>query len=187
MRKRKLLACLLAVGMMMSLIPSALAVETSIDDAAASVNLAQVEQALDRATGTDVAMTKDKISHDYRTQGEIDTVSYQAKLTMTKTMADYLYAREKQLMDARFVVKIDIDVDKLDFVTNTDRSADFTFKSTFLKAVDDGSQKYSVTKVEVKTEDGYTWFVSTIHVPNVNSLSKADLKYAAELVLYTNQ
>ena len=187
MRKRKLLACLLAVGMMMSLIPSALAAETSIDDAAASVNLAQVEQALDRATGTDVAMTKDKISHDYRTQGEIDTVSYQAKLTMTKTMADYLYAREKQLMDARFVVKIDIDVDKLDFVTNTDGSADFTFKSTFLKAVDDGSQKYSVTKVEVKTEGGYTWFVSTIHVPNVNSLSKADLKYAAELVLYTDQ
>ncbi len=183
MRKRKLLACLLAVGMMMSLIPSALAAETTIDQAAASVDLAQVEQALDRATGTDVAMTKDKISHDYRTQGEIDMVSYQAKLTMTKTMADYLYAREKQLMDARFVVKIDIDVDKLDFVADANGAADFTFKSTFLKAVDDGSQKYSVTKVEVKTEGGYTWFVSTIHVPNVNGLSKADLKYAAELVL----
>ena len=186
MRKRKLLACLLAVGMLMSLIPSALAVEgeTSIEDAAASVNLAQVEQALDRATGTDVAMTTSKISHDYRTQGEINTVSYQAKLTMTNTMAEYLYAREKQLMDARFVIKIDIDVDKLDFVADANGGADFTFKSTFLKAVNDSDGKYSVTGVKVVEEnDGYTWFVSTIHVPNVNGLDKADLKCAAELVL----
>ena len=189
MRKRKLLACLLAVGMLMSLIPSALAAETepSIDDAAASVNLAQVEQALDRATGTDVAMTTSKISHDYRTQGEIDTVSYQAKLTMHEVMAKYLYERQSQLLDARFVVTINIDVDKLDFVAKDDGSADFTFKSTFLKPVVDGSRHYTVALKEIsKDSDGDTWFAYTIHVKDINDLKANELKYSAELILYTD-
>ena len=182
MRKHRLLACMMAVIMAVGFIPST-ALAGNINDAASSVKLVDITQSLDRVTGTDE--TKDTIYHDFRTQGEIDTLTYTAELTMTETMATYLYGRQAQLLDARFNVDINIDVDKVDFVTKDDGSAEFTFKSTFLKPIAKPGAVYTVnTNPIITTESGYTWFEYTITVPNINNLSAKQLNFDAELIVY---
>ena len=183
MRKHRLLACMMAVIMAVGLIPST-ALAASTDDAASSVKLVDITQSLDRVTGTDE--TKDTIYHDFRTQGEINTLTYTAELTMTETMATHLYKRQAQLLDARFNVDINIDVDKVDFVT-TDGSAEFTFGSTFLKPIAKPGAVYSVSIAPndiTIDESGYTWFEYTITVPNIKKLSADQLNFDAELIVY---
>lgn len=179
MRKHRLLACMMAVIMAVGLIPST-ALAGNINDAASSVNPVDITQSLDRVTGTDE--TKDTIYHDFRTQGEINTLTYTAELTMTETMATYLHGRQAQLLDARFNVDINIDVDKVDFVTK-DRSAEFTFKSTFLKPIEKAGV-YTVSSPKITNESGYTWFEYTITVPEINNLRADQLNFDAELIVY---
>lgn len=129
---KRWLSFALALGMLLStLCVSAFAVD--INDAKASVANVKVTQTYKFG---DTQKTADSVVHDYRTDGDGDVlVDYKAELSMTEEMATYLCARQNQLYDAQFTVNLKIDLDQLEWVTNSSGHVTFTFTSSFLKPV----------------------------------------------------
>lgn len=158
---KRWLSFALALGMLLStLCVSAFAVD--INDAKASVANVAIEQTYN-------TKSNNAATHDYRTDGNDVAVTYKATLSMTDTMATYLQLRQKQLYEAQFAVKINVDLEKLEWATAGEQT--FTFRSTFLKPVVRVTNvAYDVKFVE-KDADGNFVFKITAMNPTDNSFS----------------
>lgn len=125
----KCLSFVLVMAMLMSLLCVSVSAAGSIDDAKASVATVEIAQ-------THNGKLNNNATHDYRSDGNDVSVTYAASLRMTEEMAIYLQARQRLLYDAKFTVNIKVDLDNLDWVTNSgSENVVFTFKSSFLKPV----------------------------------------------------
>lgn len=169
---KRWLSFALALGMLLStLCVSAFAV--GIDEAKASVANVAIEQTYN-------TKANNAATHDYRTDGTDVTVTYKATLSMTETMAAYLQARQKQLYEAQFAVKINVDLDKLEWATAGKQT--FTFKSMFLKPVVRVTDTaYDVEFVE-RDDVGNFVYKITAENPTGNSFT-----IPVELIAYYNR
>lgn len=116
----------LAMTMLLSLLcMSASAVD--LNEAKASLANVSITQTYNKKTAASAV-------HDYRTDGSDVFVTYAAELCMTDVMAEYLTMRQTQLCKADFNVKMNVELDWLDW-TAAGNQLTFTFQSTFLKPV----------------------------------------------------
>lgn len=126
----RFLALVMAVVLLMSAVMTAQAVNIPTDvvdakDELATVDITQVYN------GQEV----DKGVHNYATDGREVEISYEATLRMTEEMAYYLQARQSQLMNAKFNVHVQMDLELLEFTEEGD-TLTVTFSSSFLKPWD---------------------------------------------------
>ena len=124
----------LSFALAMTMLLSLLCVSASAN--APSGSLEEAKASLADVTITQTYNTKPAANavHDYRTDGSDVFVTYAAELRMTDVMAEYLTARQTQLCKADFNVKMNVELDWLDW-TAAGNQLTFTFKSTFLKPV----------------------------------------------------
>ena len=103
---------------------------------APSGSLEEAKASLADVTITQTYNTKPAANavHDYRMDGSDVFVTYAAELRMTDVMAEYLTMRQTQLCKADFNVKMNVELDWLDW-TAAGNQLTFTFQSTFLKPV----------------------------------------------------
>lgn len=189
MRKRKFLACVMAVTIALSTIP-AFAVETNPDDPSGSIDEAKNSLAKVSVTQTYNGTKKDNASHNYAKAGDDVTLTYDAKLEMTDIMASYLRPRQNQLMDAEFVIHMNVELDKLEFVK--DGNVSFTFTSTFLKVLspkEDNKTLYTVDYIgaDKETNPGFTLYEYKITVDPDNlkkDNNKTSFDVNAALITY---
>ena len=124
----------LSFALAMTMLLSLLCVSASAD--APSGSLEEAKASLADVTITQTYNTKPAANavHDYRTDGSDVFVTYAAELRMTDVMAEYLTMRQTQLCKADFNVKMNVELDWLDW-TAAGNQLTFTFQSTFLKPV----------------------------------------------------
>ena len=124
----------LSFALAMTMLLSLLCVSASAN--APSGSLEEAKASLADVTITQTYNTKPAANavHDYRTDGSDVFVTYAAELRMTDVMAEYLTARQTQLCKADFNVKMNVELDWLDW-TAAGNQLTFTFQSTFLKPV----------------------------------------------------
>lgn len=124
----------LSFALAMTMLLSLLCVSASAN--ASSGSLEEAKASLADVTITQTYNTKPAANavHDYRTDGSDVFVTYAAELRMTDVMAEYLTARQTQLCKAGFNVKMNVELDWLDW-TAAGNQLTFTFQSTFLKPV----------------------------------------------------
>ena len=124
----------LSFALAMTMLLSLLCVSASAN--APSGSLEEAKASLADVTITQTYNTKPAANavHDYRTDGSDVFVTYVEELRMTDVMAEYLTARQTQLCKADFNVKMNVELDWLDW-TAAGNQLTFTFKSTFLKPV----------------------------------------------------
>lgn len=124
----------LSFALAMTMLLSLLCVSASAN--APSGSLEEAKASLADVTITQTYNTKPAANavHDYRTDGSDVFVTYAAELRMTDVMAEYLTARQTQLCKAGFNVKMNVELDWLDW-TAAGNQLTFTFQSTFLKPV----------------------------------------------------
>lgn len=124
----------LSFALAMTMLLSLLCVSASAN--APSGSLEEAKASLADVTITQTYNTKPAANavHDYRTDGSDVFVTYAAELRMTDVMAEYLTMRQTQLCKADFNVKMNVELDWLDW-TAAGNQLTFTFQSTFLKPV----------------------------------------------------
>lgn len=124
----------LSFALAMTMLLSLLCVSASAN--APSGSLEEAKASLADVTITQTYNTKPAANavHDYRTDGSDVFVTYAAELRMTDVMAEYLTMRQTQLCKAGFNVKMNVELDWLDW-TAAGNQLTFTFQSTFLKPV----------------------------------------------------
>ena len=124
----------LSFALAMTMLLSLLCVSASAN--APSGSLEEAKASLADVTITQTYNTKPTANavHDYRTDGSDVFVTYAAELRMTDVMAEYLTMRQTQLCKADFNVKMNVELDWLDW-TAAGNQLTFTFQSTFLKPV----------------------------------------------------
>ena len=124
----------LSFALAMTMLLSLLCVSASAN--ASSGSLEEAKASLADVTITQTYNTKPAANavHDYRTDGSDVFVTYAAELRMTDVMAEYLTMRQTQLCKAGFNVKMNVELDWLDW-TAAGNQLTFTFQSTFLKPV----------------------------------------------------
>lgn len=124
----------LSFALAMTMLLSLLCVSASAN--APSGSLEEAKASLADVTITQTYNTKPAANavHDYRTDGSDVFVTYAAELRMTDVMAEYLTMRQTQLCKADFNVKMNVELDWLDW-TAAGNQLTFTFRSTFLKPV----------------------------------------------------
>lgn len=124
----------LSFALAMTMLLSLLCVSASAN--APSGSLEEAKASLADVTITQTYNTKPAANavHDYRTDGSDVFVTYAAELRMTDIMAEYLTMRQTQLCKADFNVKMNVELDWLDW-TAAGNQLTFTFQSTFLKPV----------------------------------------------------
>ena len=124
----------LSFALAMTMLLSLLCMSASAN--APSGNLEEAKASLADVTITQTYNTKSAANavHDYRTDGSDVFVTYAAELRMKDVMAEYLTMRQTQLCKAGFNVKMNVELDCLDWTAAGD-TLTFTFKSTFLKPV----------------------------------------------------
>lgn len=138
----RLFSLLMAVALLMSMTVTAGAVD--IDEAKNSVAKVEIAQTYNGAKNNDA-------THNYATSGSEVDITYEATLYMTDVMAAYLQARQRQLLDAKFNINIDMDLDALEFTAGED-TVTVTFTSTFLKPQDSGDYTYVLTGYDEETK-----------------------------------
>lgn len=127
---KRWLSFALAMTMLLSLLcmsASANAPSGSLEEAKASLADVTITQTYNTKPAANAV-------HDYRTDGSDVFVTYAAELRMTDVMAEYLTMRQTQLCKADFNVKMNVELDWLDW-TAAGNQLTFTFQSTFLKPV----------------------------------------------------
>ena len=127
---KRWLSFALAMTMLLSLLcvsASANAPSGSLEEAKASLADVTITQTYNTKLAANAV-------HDYRTDGSDVFVTYAAELRMTDVMAEYLTMRQTQLCKANFNVKMNVELDWLDW-TAAGNQLTFTFQSTFLKPV----------------------------------------------------
>lgn len=124
----------LSFALAMTMLLSLLCVSATAN--APSGSLEEAKASLADVTITQTYNTKPAANavHDYRTDGSDVFVTYAAELRMTDVMAEYLTMRQTQLCKANFNVKMNVELDWLDW-TAAGNQLTFTFQSTFLKPV----------------------------------------------------
>lgn len=124
----------LSFALAMTMLLSLLCVSATAN--APSGSLEEAKASLADVTITQTYNTKPAANavHDYRTDGSDVFVTYAAELRMTDVMAEYLTMRQTQLCKADFNVKMNVELDWLDW-TAAGNQLTFTFQSTFLKPV----------------------------------------------------
>lgn len=124
----------LSFALAMTMLLSLLCVSASAN--APSGSLEEAKASLADVTITQTYNTKPAANavHDYRMDGSDVFVTYAAELRMTDVMAEYLTMRQTQLCKADFNVKMNVELDWLDW-TAAGNQLTFTFQSTFLKPV----------------------------------------------------
>ena len=124
----------LSFALAMTMLLSLLCVSATAN--APSGSLEEAKASLADVTITQTYNTKPAANavHDYRTDGSDVFVTYAAELRMTDVMAEYLTMRQTQLCKAGFNVKMNVELDWLDW-TVAGNQLTFTFQSTFLKPV----------------------------------------------------
>ena len=124
----------LSFALAMTMLLSLLCVSATAN--APSSSLEEAKASLADVTITQTYNTKPAANavHDYRTDGSDVFVTYAAELRMTDVMAEYLTMRQTQLCKADFNVKMNVELDWLDW-TAAGNQLTFTFQSTFLKPV----------------------------------------------------
>lgn len=124
----------LSFALAMTMLLSLLCVSATAN--APSGSLEEAKASLADVTITQTYNTKPTANavHDYRTDGSDVFVTYAAELRMTDVMAEYLTMRQTQLCKADFNVKMNVELDWLDW-TAAGNQLTFTFQSTFLKPV----------------------------------------------------
>lgn len=124
----------LSFALAMTMLLSLLCMSASAN--APSGSLEEAKASLADVTITQTYNTKPVANavHDYRTDGSDVFVTYAAELRMTDVMAEYLTMRQTQLCKADFNVKMNVELDWLDW-TAAGNQLTFTFQSTFLKPV----------------------------------------------------
>ena len=124
----------LSFALAMTMLLSLLCVSASAN--APSGSLEEAKASLADVTITQTYNTKPAANavHDYRTDGSDVFVTYAAELRMTDVMAENLTMRQTQLCKADFNVKMNVELDWLDW-TAAGNQLTFTFRSTFLKPV----------------------------------------------------
>ena len=120
---KRLFSLLLIVALVLGLATTALAAPVDVIDAKDEIAKVEITQKYN-------GKTVDSATHNYATAGDTVNISYEATLQMTEEMAIYLQARQKQLMDAKFNVCIKMDMEVLEFQSDT---VEIYFSSTFLK------------------------------------------------------
>ena len=128
--RKRVLSLIMAMAMLLSMSLTAGAAD-SIDEAKNSLATVDITQVYN-GTETDNGV------HDYSSEGDDVSIQYEATLQMTEEMAIYLTAREKQLLDAKFNVHVDMDMDRLEFA-ESGNTITVEFSSTFLKPIDNGN------------------------------------------------
>ena len=154
--KIRLLSFVMAMAMMLSLATTAMAVD--MDEAKASLATVDITQ---KCNGSE----KDAYQHNYAYDGNEVKITYWATLRMTDTMATYLQARQHQLMDAKFVIHVMMDMEKLEF-TETGDKVTVTFTSSFLKPQD------AAFPVEAGYQTAFAGCANGIYTYNI-SMNKA--------------
>ena len=128
--RKRVLSLIMAMAMLLSMSLTAGAAD-SIDEAKNSLATVDITQVYN-GTETDNGV------HDYSSEGDDVRIQYEATLQMTEEMAIYLTARETQLLDAKFNVHVDMDMDRLEFA-ESGNTITVKFSSTFLKPIDNGN------------------------------------------------
>lgn len=118
------------------LLALALALTTvfSMAGAARAITLEEAKASLATVDITQVYNGKETDSgvHNYAVSGESVNITYSAKLQMTEEMALYLLPRQKNLMNAKFNIHVDMDTDVLEFAS-AGSTVTVRLSSTFLK------------------------------------------------------
>ena len=128
--RKRVLSLIMAMAMLLSMSLTAGAAD-SIDEAKNSLATVDITQVYN-GTETDNGV------HDYSSEGDDVRIQYEATLQMTEEMAIYLTARETQLLDAKFNVHVDMDMDRLEFA-ESGNTITVKFSSTFLKPIDNSN------------------------------------------------
>ena len=146
----------LSFALAMTMLLSLLCVSASAN--APSGSLEEAKASLADVTITQTYNTKPAANavHDYRTDGSDVFVTYAAELRMTDVMAEYLTMRQTQLCKADFNVKMNVELDWLDW-TAAGNQLTFTFQSTFLKPVQPAGStaadySFKLSKYDEKTK-----------------------------------
>ena len=118
----------LSFALAMTMLLSLLCVSASAN--APSGSLEEAKASLADVTITQTYNTKPAANavHDYRTDGSDVFVTYAAELRMTDVMAEYLTMRQTQLCKADFNVKMNVELDWLDW-TAAGNQLTFTFQA----------------------------------------------------------
>ena len=152
-RGKRICAILMAMIMLFSsLCVSAFAAadDITLEEAKASLADVQITQTYNRHRNNDAV-------HNYHTDGDAVSITYSATLRMTDIMATYLQARQSQLYRASFRVHMNVDMDVLEFASQS-RELTFTFTSTFLKPSD--SPNYSYRLVGRDSDGVFTYEIT---------------------------
>ena len=146
----------LSFALAMTMLLSLLCVSATAN--APSGSLEEAKASLADVTITQTYNTKPAANavHDYRTDGSDVFVTYAAELRMTDVMAEYLTMRQTQLCKADFNVKMNVELDWLDW-TAAGNQLTFTFQSTFLKPVQPAGStaadySFKLSKYDEKTK-----------------------------------
>lgn len=153
-RGKRICAILMAAIMLFSsLCVSAFAAtdDITLEEAKASLADVQITQTYNRHRNNDAV-------HNYHTDGDAVSITYSATLRMTDIMATYLQARQSQLYRASFRVHMNVDMDVLEFASQS-RELTFTFTSTFLKPSDSPNYSYRLVK---RDSDGVFTYEITV-------------------------
>lgn len=195
-RRIRLSSLIVAAAMLLSVTATAGAIEIPEDvidakDELATVEIAQVYNGSKRETAT----------HNYSVDGNEVSITYEATLKMKDTMAYYLQARQSQLMDAKFNVHVEMDMDLLEFDESGD-TLTVTFSSSFLKpwdVDDDDIRRYpeafsdykagAYTSELVKYEDGLYYYEISVDKAWAQSYAEKHgyIDVPMELIVYYDE